>query len=188
MTVFTREQSVQFEWSFELRIIRMTVFGPCVRTFALRCVIWIAQFKSDGPEVFSNDASLKSRSEIAVWMPWPVNCDLGVELRDLLTTSAYISCAAYVQKHRKCELHACLIGRVPRHEPRFFSCTGMLNPKFGFASSLVCMLRNSNIAITILHCNFESALVWKQSISLGRAHYLLYSTRYLHFCLPKLVW
>ena len=48
-----------------------------------------------------------------VWMPWPLNCDLGAELRDLLTTSAYIPCAAHVQKHRKRELHACLIDRVP---------------------------------------------------------------------------
>ena len=45
---------------------------------------------NDGLEVFSSDASLKSRSEITVWMPWPLNSDLGgggAELRDLLATS-----------------------------------------------------------------------------------------------------
>ena len=41
--------------------------------------------------------------------------------------------------------------------------SGLLNCKLGEVFSLVCTLGNSNIAITILHCNFESALVWKQS-------------------------
>ena len=40
--------------------------------------------------------------------------------------------------------------------------SGMLNRKFSVVSSLVCTLRKSNIAITILHCYFEFALVWKQ--------------------------
>ena len=37
----------------------------------------------------------------------------------------------------------------------------MLNRKLGKVSSLVCTLGNSNIAITIRHCKFESVLVWK---------------------------
>ena len=47
MTVFTREQSAQFEWSFEWRY-----FGPCVRKIIPRCVIWIAQFKWRSGGVF----------------------------------------------------------------------------------------------------------------------------------------
>ena len=37
--------------------------------------------------------------------------------------------------------------------------SGMLNHKLSKIFSLVCTLGNSNIAITVLHCNFESALV-----------------------------
>ena len=42
-TVFTREQSAQFEWSFELRTLND--HSTCVHKFTSRCVIWIAQFK-----------------------------------------------------------------------------------------------------------------------------------------------
>ena len=41
--------------------------------------------------------------------------------------------------------------------------SGMLNHKLGEVSSLLWTLGNSNIAITIRHCNIESALVWKDS-------------------------
>ena len=42
MRVFTRDQSAQFCWSFELRITRMMVFWPvCTQD----SVIWIVQFK-----------------------------------------------------------------------------------------------------------------------------------------------
>ena len=112
---------------------------------------------NDGPEVFSSYASRKSRSEITVWMPWPLNHDLGAELSDLLTTSAYmyILRAAYVQKHRKCELRACLIGHVPRHS----SPAGMRNPKFGL-SCVHCVIQISQLLLSqIMHF----ALVWKQS-------------------------
>ena len=37
--------------------------------------------------------------------------------------------------------------------------SGMLNRKLGKIFSLMCTLGNSNIAITIHHCNFKSALV-----------------------------
>ena len=103
-------------------------------------------------------------SKITVWMPWLFNCDL--EACDL-TTSAYISYAPhnYVQKHRKCELHACLIGRVPRHS---FPALGMLNPKFGLScvhcviqilqnftcTSLVCTLHNSKMRNTNDNSNY----------------------------------
>ena len=45
--------------------------------------------------------------------------------------------------------------------------SGMLNRKLGEIFFLVYTLSNSNIAITICHCNFESALVWKHSIVSG---------------------
>ena len=35
------------------------------------------RISNDGPEVFSSYASHKSCSEITVWMPWPLNRDLG---------------------------------------------------------------------------------------------------------------
>ena len=114
-TVFTREQSAQFELSFELRnsngnsnctiqmIIQIAHFalvwkqsltspsqGSLVElSFKLRNlnyhsndgildsvyaklhrdVSFEMRNSNDGPEVFSSYASLKSRSEIAVWMP-----------------------------------------------------------------------------------------------------------------------
>ena len=42
--------------------------------------------------------------------------------------------------------------------------SGMLNLKLREIFSLVCTFSNSNIASAIRHCNFESALVWKQSM------------------------
>ena len=60
-----------FELSFEWRY-----FGPYVRQLR-RDASFEMRNTSDGPEVFSSYASLKSRSEITVWMPWPLNCDLG---------------------------------------------------------------------------------------------------------------
>ena len=133
--------------------IRKTVFWTVcmpnhVAIHDLRCAS-----SNHGPEVFSSYASRKSRNKIAVWMPWPLNRVLGGGANcDLLTTSAYIPRAAYVQKHRKCELHACLIGRVPRHS----SPSGMQTPKFG-RSSLVCTLRNSKFAITLIVCTLRNS-------------------------------
>ena len=74
----------------------------------------------------------------------------GAELSDLLTTSAYIPRAAYVQKHRKCELRACLIGRVPRHS----SPAGMQNPKFS-----LCIIQISQLLLLCvgLHCVIQNA-------------------------------
>ena len=76
----------------------------------------------------------------------------GVELSDLLTTSAYIPCAAHVQKHRKCELRACLIGRVPRHSSPALS--RMLNPKFGLScqSCVHCVIQISQLLLSCVHC------------------------------------
>ena len=43
--------------------------------------------------------------------------------------------------------------------------SGMLTCKFREVFSLVCTLGNSNIAITIRYCKFESALLLKHSVS-----------------------
>ena len=42
--------------------------------------------------------------------------------------------------------------------------SGMLNHKLSEVFSLVCTLGNSNIAVTVLRCTFESTLVWKHSL------------------------
>ena len=63
----------------------------------------------------------------------------------------YIQGTAYVQKHRKRELHACLIGRVPRHEPHIFSRSGMLNRKFGL-SCVHCIVQISQLLLSCVHC------------------------------------
>ena len=49
-----------------------------------------------------------------------------------------------------------------RNEPCFFSPL-WTNSEIVF--SLVCTLGNSNIAITIRHCNFESAHIWENTWS-----------------------
>ena len=76
----------------------------------------------------------------------------GAELSDLLTTSAYIPRAGCVQKHRKCELRACLIGRVPRHS----SPAGMQNPKFGL-SCVHCVIQISQLLLSCVHCVIQNA-------------------------------
>ena len=80
----------------------------------------------------------------------------GAELSDLITTSAYIPHAAYDcterQKRRKCELHACLIGRVPRNS----SPAGMQNPKFGL-SWVHCVIQISQLLLSCVHCVIQNA-------------------------------
>ena len=76
----------------------------------------------------------------------------GAELSDILTTFTYIPSAAYVEKHRKCELHARLIGRVPRHS----SPAGMQNPKFGL-SCVHCVIQISQLLLSCVHCVIQNA-------------------------------
>ena len=71
-----------------VNIILMMVFWPVCTQISITKGDLICAIQNDGMGVISSDASLKSRSEITVWMPWPLNCDLGAELRDFLTTSA----------------------------------------------------------------------------------------------------
>ena len=137
---YTRAKCVIWIWirhaHLELKFERQ-YFGPCVRQITLRCVIWNA-VSIDGPEVLSSYASRKSRSEITVWMPWPLNRDLGGRAKWPSNHFHQYTRAAYVQKHRKCKLCACLIGRVPRHS----SPAGMHNPKLGLSAYF--KMRNSN--------------------------------------------
>ena len=91
---------------------------------------------------------------------------MGAELRDLLTTSAYIPRAAYVQKHRKCKLRACLIGFSrwnAKSQIRSLMCT-LRNSNIAI-TSLVCTLRNSKCAIQMIIQITHFALVSKQSKS-----------------------
>ena len=129
------------------------------------------RISNDGLEVFSSYASCKSCSEITASMPWPLNCDMGAELSDLLTTSAYIPRAACVSEAQ--EMRApCMFDW--QGTQTFFSRSGMLNPKFGLScvhcinsniviTSLVCTLRNSKCAIQMIIQITHFALVWKQS-------------------------
>ena len=125
-TVFTWEQSAHilwmiwiiiwiahFELSFEWRY-----FGPCVHQTTSRCVIWNAQFKwRSGGVVQVRISQIMQRNRRMNALTSKLWFGGRSYVRDLLTTSAYIPHAAYmyVQMHRKCELRACLIGRVPRH-------------------------------------------------------------------------
>ena len=135
---------------FELKFERLYC-GPCVRQITSRCTEM--RISNDVPEVFSSYASRKSRSEITVWMPWPLNRDLGGRAKwpsnhfRLYTAR----CIIYVQKHRKCELHACLIGRVPRHSP-----AGLQNPKFGL-SCVHCVIQISQVLLSCVHCVIQNA-------------------------------
>ena len=111
------------------------------------------RISNDGREVFFRYASRKSCSEITEWMPWPLNRDLGGRAKwPSNHFRLYIPSAAYVQKHRKCELHACLIGRVPRHS----SPAGMQNPKFGL-SCVHCVIQISQLLLLCVHCVIQNA-------------------------------
>ena len=107
------------------------------------------QFKSRSRGVFQLHISeITQRNRL--WMPWSLNCDLAGGATwpsNHFWSSAYIpQRAAYVQKHRKRELRACLIGRVPTHEPRIFSRSGMLNRKFGL-SCVHCVIQISQLLL-----------------------------------------
>ena len=76
-----------------------------------------------------------------------LNCDLGAELRDLLTTSAYNTarCTCYrsfLQARLASEPRACLIGRVPKHSYASSPRSRMQNSKFGL-SCVHCIIQNA---------------------------------------------
>ena len=123
------QNCAQLEWSFE-----WWYFGPCVRKITLQCVIWIVQFKWWSRGIFqwrisqiTQQNNCMNALTSKLWFGGRATCTC-IHVRDLLITSAFIPRAAYVQKHSKRELRAtCLIGRVPRHEPRIFFRSGMQN-------------------------------------------------------------
>ena len=134
--------------AFELKFERQ-YFGPCVCQSHHDACAFQMTVRRCFPDTHLANHAAKSPYEcpdlkIVIW---------GVELSDLLTTSAYIPHAAYVQKHRKCELHACLIGRVPK---TFFSRSGMLNPKFGL-SCVHCTIQISQLLLLCVHCIIQNA-------------------------------
>ena len=137
-TVFTREQRAQFEWSF-----RWLYFGMCVRKITSRCVIWIVQFKWRSGGIFQWGISQITQRNMNALTS---KCDLGGGAMWPRTTSAYIPRAAYLQKHRNRELRACLIGRVPRHEPR----------KFGLPC-VHCVIQISQLLLSCAHCLIQIA-------------------------------
>ena len=138
------------EWSFELQY-----FGLCVCKITSRCEIWIAQLKLHSRCVFQwRISQITQRNHCMnaltsnLWFGggamWPI------------TTSPYIPRATYVQQQRKCELCACLIGRVPRHKPCIFSYSGMLNRKFGL-SCVHCVIQISQLLLLCVHCVIQIA-------------------------------
>ena len=107
---------------------------------------------NDGPEVFSSYASRKSRSEIAVWMPWPLNYDLR-------------GGAKWPSNHFRLYTARCICTeaqemRAPCTFDWQLGYTDILLPLWNAKSqirSLVCTLRNSNIAITSLVCTLHNS-------------------------------
>ena len=151
LTVFTREQSTQFELSVELCNLN-DHSNDCILDRVYAKLHHDASFElrisNDGPEMFSSYAYLKSRSEIAVWMPWPLNCDLG-------------GGATWPSNHFRLYTARCICTeaqemRVPcmfdwQGTQTFFSCSGMLNPKFGL-SCVHCVIQISQLLLSCLHC------------------------------------
>ena len=127
--------------------IRKTVFWT-----TSRFVIWDAHLKSWSRGVFELCISQITQRNRCMNAMTSKSCFGGRSYCDLLTTSAYIPRAAYVQKHRKCELHACLIGRVPKHS----SPAGMQNPKFG-RSCVHCIIQISQLLRSCVHCVIQNA-------------------------------
>ena len=142
--------------------------------FNSKCAFWIkirnASFEmrisNDGPEVFSSYASRKSHSEITVWMPWPLNCDLGGGARwpsnHFRLYTARCICTEAQEMRALCMFDW-------QGTQTFFSRSGMLNPKFGL-SCVHCVIQISQLLLLCVHCVIQMtnqithfALVWKQS-------------------------
>ena len=139
----------------------MTVFWPVCTQISitkanLYCAIQVMVQRCFPLTHLSNHAA-KSRYEcidlkIVIW---------GAELCNLLTTSAdKPRHHAFSNRNSISNEIAMSMSVEHRNEPRFFSLLWNANPQTCQSLlSLVCTLGNSNIAITIRHCNFESDLV-----------------------------
>ena len=120
---------------------------------------------NDGPEVFSSYASRKSRSDITIWMPWPLNRDLGGR-------------GKWPSNHFRLYTAHCICTEAQEIQaPCMFDCQGTQtffsrwNAKSQIRS-LVCTLRNSNIAITSVVCTLCNS---KCAISNDNSNYALCS-------------
>ena len=108
------------------------------------------RISNDGPEVFSSYASCKSRSEITVWMPWPLIRDLG-------------GGAKWSSNHFRLYSARCICTEAQEmRAPCMFDWQGTQTFFSGWNAksqirSLVCTLRNSNIAITSLVCTLHNS-------------------------------
>ena len=129
------------------------------------------RISNDGPEVFSSYASHKSRSEITVWMPWPLNRNLrgrakwpSNHFRLHVYTARYIM---YSSTGNVSSMHVWLAGYP------FFS---RWNAKSQIRS-LVCTLRNSNIAIASLVCTLRNSK-WAFRIKIQNTHYASCENRF----------
>ena len=115
---------------------------------------------NDGPEVFSSYASRKSRSEITVWMPWPLNRDLGGR-------------AKWPSNHFRLYTTRCICTDAQEmRAPCMFDWQGTQTffSRWNAKSQiryLVCTLRNKKCAFRIKIQNTHFAVVWKQSKSLS---------------------
>ena len=113
------------------------------------------RISNDGPEVFSSYASHKSRSEITVWMPWPLNCDLG---GGAMWPSNHFRLYMYRSTGNASSVHVWLAGYPDILLPLWNANSQIRSPG--------CTLRNSNIAIQMIILITHFALMWKQSMFL----------------------
>ena len=111
---------------------------------------------NDSPEVFSSYASLKSCSEIAVWMPWPLNCDLeggATWPNHFCLYTMRCRCTEAQEMRAPCMFDW-------QGTQTFFSRSGMLNPKFGL-SCVHCVIQISQLLLSCVHCVIQIAqFVW----------------------------
>ena len=132
------------------------------------------RISNDGPEVFCSYASRsKSRSEITVWMPWPLNCDLGggAKWPSNSLPPIYRVLHMYRSTGNASSVHVWLAGYpdilLPlwnaKSQIRSLVCT-LCNSNIA-TTSLVCRLHNSKCAIQMIIQFTHFALVWNQSQS-----------------------
>ena len=124
------------------------------------------RISNDGPEVFYSYASRKSRSEITVWMPWPLNCDLG-------------GGAKWPSNHFRLYTACCICTEAQdMRAPCMFDWQGthdILLPLWNAKSQILCVhciIQISQLHLLCVHCVIQMiiqithfALVWKQSKS-----------------------
>ena len=111
------------------------------------------RISNDGPEVFSScNASRKSRSEITVWMPWPLNRDLRGR-------------AKWPSNHFRLHTARCICTEAQEmRAPCMFDWQGTqtffsrwnAKPKFGL-SCVHCIIQISQLLLSCVHCVIQNA-------------------------------